>query len=189
VNDESDEQDAQDDQDLFQQAMRGVTPLKPDNRVRQKKSPRHPPARRQAMLAGEPELRFSDRIDDDACPDQLYFARAGGAQKSVLKKLRAGRLHIESRLDLHGLSVDAARRELIDFMADCKQAGYRHVIIIHGKGFRSQSKPVIKPLVKRWLQEANEVLAFCSARPKDGGSGAVYVLLRKPRDEQQDEWA
>ena len=67
-------------------------------------------------------------------------------------------------------------------MDECKTFDYRHVIIVHGKGFRSQSKPVIKPLVNHWLKQADEVLAFCSAQPQDGGTGAVYVLLRKSRD-------
>ena len=180
MNDESDEQD---DRDLFQQAMRGVAPLKPDNRVRQKQVPKKPPVRRQEIAADESQLRFSDDLYEDTCPDQLYFVRPGGPQKSVLKKMRAGKLDIDSTLDLHGLSVDAARQQLIDFMDECRQFGYRHVIIVHGKGFRSQDKPVIKPLVNRWLRQANEVLAFCSAQPRDGGTGAVYVLLRKTRGE------
>ncbi len=180
MNDDSDDQD---DSDLFQQAMRGVTPLKPDNRFRHKRIPKKTPVRRHDPAMDETQLRFPDEPGDAACPDRLYFVRPGGPQKSVLKKLRAGKLAIESTLDLHGLTVDTARQQLIDFMDECRQFGYRHVLIVHGKGFRSQSKPVIKPLVNRWLQQADEVLAFCSARPGDGGTGAVYVLLRKSRDE------
>ena len=182
MKDESDEQDKQDDEALFRQAMRDVTPLKPDNRVRGKRHRKPPPLRRPAAAPEEPEPRFSDSPNQDACPDRLYFARAGGAQKPVLKKLRAGRLAVDSTLDLHGLSVDAARRQLVDFLDECKRCGYRHVIIIHGKGFRSQDRPVIKPMVNRWLREAHEVLAFSSAQPRDGGTGAVYVLLRKTKD-------
>ncbi len=181
MNDESDK-DNHDDGDLFKQAMRDVTPLKPDNRVRHRPSPKKPPLHRQQQGDDELQQRFSDSMPDEACPGQLYFVRAGGAQKSVLKKLRAGKLDIDSTLDLHGLNVEEARLRLIDFLADCRQYGYRHVIIVHGKGLRSQNKPVIKPMVNRWLQQADEVLAFCSARPKDGGTGAVYVLLRKTRD-------
>jgi DNA-nicking Smr family endonuclease len=182
MNDESDEQESQDDRDLFQQAMRDVTPLKPDNRVRHRPAAKATPPRPRDAAAEEPDQRFADTLYEDRCPDRLYFARAGGAQKPVLKKLRAGRLPVDSTLDLHGLKVDAARSQLIEFLTECRQSGYRHVIIIHGKGFRSHNKPVIKPMVNRWLQEANEVLAFCSAQPRDGGTGAVYVLLRKSRD-------
>lgn len=180
MNDESDN-DNQDDDDLFRQAMRGVAPLKPDNRIRRKPAPKKPPSRRDDH--GEPDLSgFTDNTFEQTCPERLYFERPGGAQKSVLKKLRAGELPIDSTLDLHGLTVDQAREQLIDFIEECRQFDYRHVIIIHGKGFRSQSKPVIKPMVNRWLRQSDQVLAFCSAQPKDGGTGAVYVLLRRSSD-------
>jgi DNA-nicking Smr family endonuclease len=181
MNDESDK-DNEDDNDLFRQAMRGVTPLKPDNRVRRKPAPRKPPVKPKQGEPGYVEERFTQGMLEQECPDQLCFERAGGAQKSVLKKLRTGKLPVESTLDLHGLSIEAARLQLAAFLEECQQFGYRHVIIIHGKGFRSQNKPVIKPMVNRWLRQAGEVLAFCSAQPKDGGTGAVYVLLRKNRD-------
>jgi DNA-nicking Smr family endonuclease len=182
MNDQSDK-DNEDDTDLFRQAMRGVAPLKPDNRVRHKPAPRKPPvqtAQSESAIYGE---RFIQGMLEETCPDQLYFERAGGAQKSMLKKLRAGKLAVDSTLDLHGLYVDEARHQLADFLDACRQSGYRHVIIIHGKGFRSQNRPVIKPMVNRWLRQADEVLAFCSAQPKDGGTGAVYVLLRRTRGE------
>jgi len=82
-------------------------------------------------------------------------------------------------LDLHGLTVIEARNELLEFLGECEVLGIRHAIIIHGKGFRSKDKPVIKPMVNRWLRSTDNVLAFHSAQPKDGGSGAVYVLLKK----------
>jgi DNA-nicking Smr family endonuclease len=185
MNDESDtdkDEDNADDHDLFRQAMSGVTPLKPDNRIRHKPDPRKPPRRQAEFEPVDFEQRFTEAMYEEECPDHLYFERAGGAQKSVLKKLRSGKLPVDGTLDLHGLSVKEARLYLIDFMEECKQFGYRHVIIVHGKGFRSQDKPVIKPMVNRWLREADEVLAFSSAQPKDGGTGAVYVLLRKGRD-------
>ena len=178
MNDESDK-DNQDDSDLFRQAMRGVTPLKPDNRVRRKPVPGKPPAQPAQNEPAMFEERFTQGMLEQECPDQLYFERPGGTQKSVLKKLRTGKLGVDSTLDLHGLNVEEARLQLADFLEECRQFGYRHVIIIHGKGFRSQSKPVIKPMVNRWLRQADEVLAFCSAQPKDGGTGAVYVLLRR----------
>jgi len=182
MSDESDI-DNEDDNDLFRKAMRGVAPLKPDNRVRHKAAPRKPPVRRAQNEASMLDERFTESMIEEECPDRLYFERAGGAQKSVLKKLRTGKLGVDSTQDLHGLTVEEARLQLADFLEECRQFGYRHVIIVHGKGFRSQSKPVIKPLVNRWLRQAEEVLAFCSAQPKDGGTGAVYVLLRRTSDE------
>ncbi len=178
----NDESDKKDDDDLFRQAMSGVTPLKPDNKISQKPAPRKPPRRRDPSDDPGFEQRFTEGMFQQECPDQLRFERAGGAQKSVLKNLRSGKLPVDSTLDLHGLSVEEARLHLVDFLQECRQFGYRHVIIIHGKGYRSQDKPVIKPMVNYWLQQADEVLAFCSAQPKHGGTGALYVLLRKTRD-------
>ena len=180
MNDESDK-DNPNDSELFRQAMHDVTPLKRDNRVRHRPAPKTRPVRRH-QDAEEPQQRFSEGMYEAECPDRLYFERAGGVQKSVLKKLRSGKLPVDSTLDLHGLSVAQARQQLSDFMLECRQFDHRHVIIVHGKGFRSESKPVIKPMVNQWLRQADEVLAFCSAQPRDGGNGAVYVLLRKPRD-------
>ena len=182
MNDESDEKDNPDDEDLFRQAMRDVTPLKPVNRVRQSPAPRKSPVNRPENTDPTAQQRFTEGMIDEQCPDHLQYERPGGAQKSVLKKLRTGKLPVDMTLDLHGLTVDQARMQLIDFMDECRHFGYRHVIIVHGKGFRSENRPVIKPMVNQWLKQAEEVLAFCSAQPKDGGTGAVYVLLRKTRD-------
>ena len=181
MNDDS-EQDNEDDDDLFRQAMKGVTPLKADNRIRHKPPPRKPPRRHPGSEPAASSERFTAGMNEEQCPETLNFERAGGAQKSVIKKLRGGKLAVDATLDLHGLTVEQARLQLADFLDECRQCGYRHVIIIHGKGFRSTSKPVIKPMVNRWLQQAQEVLAFCSAQPKDGGTGAVYVLLRRSSD-------
>jgi len=181
MNDESDK-DNEDDNDLFRQAMSDVAPLKPDNKVRHKPPPRKPPRRLEDNEDVEREQRFTQGMLEQECPDQLYFERAGGAQKSVLKKLRTGKLGVEGTLDLHGQTVEEARLHLAEFLEECRQFGYRHIIIVHGKGFRSQDRPVIKPMVNYWLRQADEVLAFCSAQPKDGGTGAVYVLLRRTRD-------
>jgi DNA-nicking Smr family endonuclease len=178
------EQDNEDDDDLFRQAMKGVRPLKADNRIRHQHPPRKPPGRHPDSEPAATSERFTAGMYEEQCPENLYFARAGGAQKSLIRKLRSGKLTVDAVLDLHGLTVEQARAQLADFLEECRQCGYRHVIIVHGKGFRSQTRPVIKPMVNRWLQEAHEVLAFCSAQPKDGGTGAVYVLLRRgTRDE------
>jgi len=180
MNDDSDKDN--EDEDLFREAMKGVTPLKTDNRIRHRPPPRKSARRPLNNEPAEFSERFTASIYEEQCPESLYFERAGGAQKSVIKKLRTGKLAVDATLDLHGLTIEQARLHLIGFMEECRQFGYRHVIIIHGKGYRSQDKPVIKPMVNRWLQEAHEVLAFCSAQPKDGGTGALYVLLRRSRN-------
>jgi len=172
----SDDSTKTDDESLFLAEMAGVTPLKPDNRVKHRKKPVQAPVHANEELLADDA--FSDNEPFEDCPDVLSFSRSG-LQFSVLKKLRQGKFPIDHELDLHGLSVEQARRELQAFLGECEAIGVRHAIIVHGKGFRSKDKPVIKPMVNRWLREVDNVLAFHSAQPRDGGSGAVYVLFRK----------
>ena len=171
-----------DDIALFRQAMGDVKPLKPVNKVSRNPAARKP-RRRPDRAIDELPQRFGENALTEECPDHLLFARAGGVQKSVLKKLRNGKLAIDAMVDLHGMTIDQASQQLTAFLNECRRLGHRHVLIVHGKGFRSANKPVIKPMVNRWLRQADEVLAFCSAQPKDGGTGAVYGLLRKSREE------
>ena len=175
----SDDSTKNEDESLFLSEMTGVTPLRSDNKIKIRKKPKIPP--RQTT---EEDYRFA--IDDvfssaemtEDCPDILSFSRSG-LQHKVLKKLRQGKHPIEHALDLHGLTIKQARKELLTFLGECEAAGVSHAIIVHGKGFRSKDKPVIKAMVNRWLRAVDNVLAFHSAQAKDGGSGAVYVLLKK----------
>jgi DNA-nicking Smr family endonuclease len=110
--------------------------------------------------------------------DALSFQRAG-VRTQVVRRLRRGLIPVEGELDLHGLSQAAARYQLAEFLTYCRSAGRRCVRIIHGKGYRSGARgPVLKTAVDLWLRRHPEVMAFTSARALDGGTGAVYVLLR-----------
>lgn len=168
-----------DEASLFQEAMQGVEPIKQANKVQVK------PARKKITIRDH-EIKtsindvFSDAPVDD-CPDQLLYSR-DGITPATLKKLRKGQYPVDNSIDLHGMTVDAARNYLMEFLSECEADGSRNVIIVHGKGYSSpDKKPVIKPMVNRWLRAAPNVLAFCSAQPRDGGSGAVYVLLKRNR--------
>jgi len=175
----SDDSTKNDDESLFISEMAGVTPLKSDNKIKIRKKPTKPlqqSATEDYNFAIDDVFSTTEIIED--CPDILSFSRSG-LQHNVLKKLRQGKNPIEHTLDLHGLTVEQARAELSTFLGECETAGVRHAIIIHGKGFRSKDKPVIKPMVNRWLRTVDNVLAFHSAQPADGGGGAVYVLLKK----------
>ena len=179
----SDDSTKDDEESLFLSEMADVTPINSDNKVKRKKNPKKPPRKHD-----DEDYNFA--IDDvfstaeitEDCPDILSFSRSG-LQHNALKKLRQGKNPIEHALDLHGLTVEQARRELLEFLGECEAAEIRHAIIVHGKGFRSKDKPVIKPMVNRWLRAADSVLAFHSAQPQDGGSGAVYLLLKKSKPE------
>jgi DNA-nicking Smr family endonuclease len=110
--------------------------------------------------------------------DALSFQRAG-VRTQVIRRLRRGLIPIEDELDLHGLSQTAARDQLARFLAHNRAAGRRCVRIIHGKGYRSGARgPVLKIAVDLWLRRHLDVMAFTSAKTIDGGTGAVYVLLR-----------
>jgi DNA-nicking Smr family endonuclease len=118
--------------------------------------------------------------------DYLLFARPG-VQKRLLADLQRGRIEVDLELDLHGLSTAYAERTLDAFLQDCKRLHARCVRIIHGKGYGSADRqPVLKRKVNYWLRLYEEVLAFCSATRRDGGTGAVYLLLRNPQKSRRD---
>lgn len=173
---------AADPDDLdFRQAMAGVKPHAAPERVapplrRPSTRPRSAEADEAAVL----QEMMSDVLDpeDIESGDTLTY-RGEGIQDSVWRRLRRGSYHIGAELDLHGLNRDAARQAVAVFLADCQDRNLRALRIIHGKGRGSpNSGPVIKALLDGWLRRRKDVLAFCSARPHDGGTGAVYVLLR-----------
>jgi DNA-nicking Smr family endonuclease len=129
---------------------------------------------------------LGDVVAADAAPgaaapsaaDPLSYRRPG-VRDQTLRHLRRGRYPVEDELDLHGLSQAAARDHVAEFIASSSHAGLRCVRIVHGKGYRSGARgPVLKIAVNTWLRRHADVLAFTSARVIDGGTGAVYVLLR-----------
>ena len=110
--------------------------------------------------------------------DESLVFRRPGVRDQVLRRLKRGRYRIEDELDLHGLNLAAARDLVAEFIASNRANGRRCVRIIHGKGYRSGTRgPVLKSAVNDWLRRHPDVIAFASARPLDGGTGAVYALL------------
>ena len=113
--------------------------------------------------------------------ETLHYARTG-VQHGIMRKLRRGHYAIEAELDLHGMTVAVAQQMLSEFLRRSQASGKRCVKVIHGKGYRSpQQQPVLKSRVNHWLRRAGNVVAFCSARQIDGGTGAVYVLIKQQR--------
>ena len=111
--------------------------------------------------------------------DELGFS-GPGVSPQLFRNLQRGRLAVQDEIDLHGLNASEAREYLHEFVGAARLRGLRCVRVVHGKGKRSgQQGPVLKNKVDLWLRKWSEVLAYCSARPADGGTGAVYVLLRK----------
>lgn len=124
-------------------------------------------------------------LDDPGDPAELETGeelsyRCEGVQRNVLRRLKRGNYRVGAKLDLHGLVVTEAREAVREFLGKNRARGCYCVRIIHGKGLRSRQKgPVLKTHLNHWLRQRQDVLAFCSARRVDGGTGAVYVLLRR----------
>jgi DNA-nicking Smr family endonuclease len=121
------------------------------------------------------QIGLQDRLEGG---DEPHHLRPGLAA-NVLRDLRRGRWVIQAELDLHGLNRDEARHQLATFLAECLHHGQRCVRVIHGKGHGSPQKlSILRQLVRGWLAQRQEILAYCQARPHDGGEGALIVLLR-----------
>jgi len=170
----------EDEADAFAQAMRDVARRPPSNRAAK---PRAPISSRPSQLEADERAVIDELLDHD--PEQWIDSgeelsyRAPGLQDAAFRKLKRGTYRIEAELDLHGMNSDEAKLALHRFLADCQMRGIRCVRIIHGKGLRSSNRgPVLKTRVDHWLRQRKDVLAFTSARPQDGGTGAAYVLLR-----------
>jgi len=103
-------------------------------------------------------------------------------EPSVLLSLKKGELAVQSHIDLHGFTSETAKEKLKLFIHNSYSMGFRCVLVIHGRGLKSPGGPVIKNSVINWLTRggmSQYVLAFCSARLCDGGTGAIYVLLKR----------
>lgn len=169
---------------LFRDAVADAVPLAPTGRVVPERVP--PPAiprqrelDEQAALAASlsDEIGIEQFLETD---DALSYRRDGiGAE--IVRRLRRGEWSVNGQLDLHGLRSDEARAALVAFLDRARRESWRCVRVIHGKGLGSAGRePVLKARVPRWLVQRQDVLAFCQARPNDGGSGALIVLLALP---------
>ena len=171
-----------DEPDLFRKAVGKIRPVKQDkihpHRKRRKPVPdqtlRDQREVMQSLLSDEYEP-----VEDIETGEELFYSRPG-LQHTVIRKLKRGQYAIEAELDLHGATVPQAREAVDSFLKNARERDKHVVRIIHGKGNTSEGKmPVLKGKVNSWLRQKDEVLAFCSARPNDGGTGAVYVLLKR----------
>ncbi|MGH8178047.1 MAG: Smr/MutS family protein [Steroidobacter sp.] len=166
----------------FREAMRDVRRLKRAS-VKYPTAPKPQPEARFARADRAEVLRESllPPIDEAMLDtgDELNFRRPH-VPETILVKLRRGHFAVDAEIDLHGLTGAEAKGALREFIAEAVQRRMSCVRVIHGKGRRSGPRgPVLKHVVNQWMQRADDVLAFGSARTVDGGSGAVYVLLRK----------
>lgn len=175
-----------DDRAAFRHAVRDVRPIRPDpGTVPLRRRPPHPEplqARRDdlAVLA-EMALCDPSASEELEYGEALHFERPG-VRRATVKRLRRGEYAQQAALDLHGLTVAEAKERLVAFLHHCVAREYACVRIVHGKGHGSPGRlPILKPKVAHWLAQRQDVLAYTSARTADGGTGALYVLLRRRR--------
>jgi DNA-nicking Smr family endonuclease len=167
---------------LFRASMADVTPLPRGQKVEHARAlPRPVPTQRQLDDRAVLKESLGEPLPWDPATqtgEELAYAR-NGVGMQTLRKLRRGHWVTQAELDLHGLTVAEARELLAEFLNSCGSRGLRCVRIVHGKGLRSKNRePVLKQKVARWLMQRDGVLAYCQARPVDGGGGAVVVLLK-----------
>ncbi len=195
--------DDRETQNLFREAMSDVVPLS----GRKAGKPFH------ERVAPEPELREATpaqlerreaaegRRPASAAEDPNYLTlgevalvdprdtlawKKDGVQNEVFKKLRNGGYPLDARLDLHRHTVRQARRAVFEFLAVARRKGWRTLLIAHGRGEKSPIPARIKSFVAHWLGQVPDVIAYHSASRQHGGTGAVYVMLKKTPEAREE---
>jgi DNA-nicking Smr family endonuclease len=169
-----------DDSRLFREAIGDVRPLEPVPPPPTAAKPAPHPHMLDADEAAVPgellDMAFDPALLEIG--EELSYLRDGYPPK-LLRQLKRGQFSVQDDIDLHQMNAAAAQASIVTFLAEAKRNGWRCVRIVHGKGLRSRSAgPVLKGLTDRMLRRRDDVIAFASARPALGGTGAVVVLLR-----------
>jgi DNA-nicking Smr family endonuclease len=179
-----------DDEALFRRAMTGVDALAPSARSRvagptPAASPRTPVSEDAETLAALSDLVSGEGAFDISDTREYVEGHVVGLDPRLVRRLRRGDFAWQTHLDLHGMTAAEARDAVERFVSTAVRAGHRCVLVVHGRGHNSKDQvPVLKESMKSWLARGRvgrHVLAFTSARPTDGGAGALYVLLRRDR--------
>lgn len=173
---------------LFRSALGGVKKIPESNRY----VPNAPPGVNVTIKPQKPRTQAEDDaavlreslsdafevdhlLDDDP---SLSFTRAG-IGSDVVRKLRKGAWPVQDELDLHGMRRDTARDQLGDFLSRAAKRKLRCVCVIHGKGLGSAGgEPVLRSMVHSWLEQKDDVIAFCAANVDGRSHGALLVLLK-----------
>lgn len=155
----------------FERAMADVEPIEPSRRQRVRK-------RRAAAPSGGPRAPEFELV--------RHARRVEGRRREVseeeLGRLKRGEIRPENRLDLHGMSEEAARQEVYRFVRQSRASGLSCIALVHGRGLRSPAGPVLKEGLPSWLTQlplARFVRAFAAAPPELGGDGVTFVLLAR----------
>ena len=163
-----------DDRLLWREAMRSVTPLH-----------RRAAAVSPALVSTPPAAAKEKHVGRQVrLPALDHFS---GIDRANAERLKRGLHRIEARLDLHGKTEAEAHHALASFIHSSSEAGRRCVLVITGRGLGPTGPGVLKSAVPRWLEGVElrrKILAIAPAQPRDGGAGALYLLLRRHRAER-----
>lgn len=173
-----------DDKVLFMQAMAGVKPLKTQATIAPKPGDKSqdPNAlfKRAAAAGGEddPTAALSDMqaLLNPVASEAFLIYKTATLPNKKFEQLKQGKLRWYEAVDLHGSSIDEARQAVLKLITLAQSADETMVKIVHGKG-----DALLKTCVNGWLQQLPQVLGFISAPAKDGGTGAVLVLLKRAK--------
>jgi DNA-nicking Smr family endonuclease len=185
---------ARSDEDLFRREMADVAPLPPERRVlvrRPSPNPAMPPVVGPDSEVVDQLWRLVDGVAPFDIADTTEFVEGAvvGIDPQLVRRLRSGAYAYQDHLDLHGMTAEQAKEAVDRFLTAAHRRGRRCVLIVHGRGLNSKDHvPVLKRRLSTWLARgpwARLVLAFTSARPCDGGTGALYVLLRRERQRRR----
>ena len=170
-----------DDAELFRKAVSGAKPLQKEKRAEITERKPAPRARftradERAVLRESLDADIDDTESHSGASLRFHRPHIG---RQTMRKLARGNFSVQAEIDLHGMTVAEAKPRLANFIETCAREGKRCVRVVHGKGLGSGHRgPVLKQKVNRWLRQWDAVVAFVSTRQVDGGTGAVYVLLR-----------
>ncbi len=130
----------------------------------------------EALVSGEAPFDLADT-------DEFIEGRVPGLDPAIVRRLRRGEFAVQGHIDLHGMTRDEAKGAVDEYLRSARQAGKRCVLLVHGRGIHSKDQvPILKEALKSWFGTARfgrHVRAFATARPADGGAGALYVRLRR----------
>jgi DNA-nicking Smr family endonuclease len=182
-------QDTPSEEELFTRAMQDVAPLRGSGREiapvarSSKNRPSAPPVSPSFGELLEKNIQF-----DLESTHEYIQGNIRGLNQKTFRRLKAGAFSVEAHLDLHGHTLDQARISFLDFLRETYLQGMRCILIIPGRGKNSPLEMgILRQGVQSWLTRdpvKRIVLAFCTAQPRHGGAGALYVLLRKHKKGQ-----
>jgi DNA-nicking Smr family endonuclease len=173
------------DDELLKREMSDVLPL-PENRFAERaKVPVSvkPSSAEEDALQALIDLVNGEGEFDLTHHDEHVEGSQRGLDPRIMSKLRQGEYSWQAYLDLHGMIVETAREALKEFIVEQRRRNNRCILIVHGRGLHSlDQEPVLKRQLINWLTRGflrKQILAFATARQFDGGTGAMYILLRK----------